>query len=377
MPNNNLIKTYSKRIDAMIIRDVFKHLVVVATISTSLCVFAQDDSEPPAQLVEVDTVNEEMITARIWLPGTVLSVTDSELSSEVAGRINWMANVGDRLTVGEPLVKLDAQRLEISLSQNQADIAKWEARVNLLETRVKRFNSMAVMQNTSADALDEVTAELQIARQELAQAKANFEMTEYQIEQSEVIAPFDVLVVERIQSPGEYTGVGQRLLRVVDPTQVEASVRAPLSVIPYLSPGMDVPVKDAESTLVQKISSIVPVGNARSRMMEIRVELEAKEVVIGGAVRVGLPNSSAHEGQTVPRDALVLRKSGTFVYQIDDENHAQRVAVTTGAGLGERIEVMGPLVNGRPVVVRGAERLKTGDKVRFSEDKDALVAKAF
>ncbi|MFC3092613.1 efflux RND transporter periplasmic adaptor subunit [Alteromonas sediminis] len=363
----------------MLTRNIIIPLLITLDLFVPGLAIAQDNNEPPAQLVEVDSVNAEMITARIWVPGTVLSVTDSELSSEVSGRITWMANVGERIQAGQPVVKLDSQRLEITRNQDQANIEKWQARVNLLSARVDRFDSMAAKQNMSEDQMDEIRAELTIARQELVQARANLELTEYQIVQSQVTAPFDILVVERLQSPGEFTSVGQVLLRVVDPTKVEASVRAPLSVIPFINKGMAVPVSDSRLQVTQTVRSIVPVGNARSRMMEIRITLDPNDFIIGGAVRVGLPNSAAHEGHTVPRDALVLRKSGTYIYQVDANNKAQQIPVTTGAGLGERIEVKGKLLADGPVVIRGAERLKDGDKVRMSsatETSEELVAAA-
>ena len=109
-------------------------------------------------------------------------------------------------------------------------------------------------------------------------------------------------------------------------------------------------------------------------MMEIRVALKPNDFAIGSAVRVALPHSEKHLGTTVPRDALVLRKSGSFVYQVDEQDVAQQVSVTTGIGVGERIEVFGSVDTNSPVVIRGAERLKNGQKVRY-EDIPAQVAK--
>lgn len=350
-------------------------VVMSAILTTSSWVNAQENNEPPAPLVEVDAVKAEMITARIWVPGTVLSITDSELASEVAGRIMWMAEVGDRVKQGAPLIKLNDKRLNIDLAQEKANIAISEARVELLTSRLTRFTSMAKMQNTSQDELDGVRSELDIAQQELEQAKSRVDLIQYEIDQSTVTAPFDTLVVERIQSPGEFTSIGQVLMRVVDPTRLEASVRAPLSVIPYLEAGMQVPVSVGQATGLQTLKTIVPVGNERSRMMELRIALDPEQFVIGSAMRVGLPNSKAHYGHTVPRDALVLRKSGTFIYQLDDENQAQQLLVDTGAGLGDRVEVMSDdIIADSLVVIRGAERLKNGDKVRVNEKNTDLVA---
>lgn len=48
--------------------------------------------------------------------------------------------------------------------------------------------------------------------------------------------------------------------------------------------------------------------------------------------------------------------------------------VATGIGLGDRIEVTGELDADGHVIVRGAERLKAGQKVRF--EKVVEIAKA-
>lgn len=339
----------------------------------SASVTAQD--APPPPLVEIDNVRQENIAQQIWVPGTVVSRTDAQIASEVAGRITWMAEVGEQVRQGEPLVKLDATRLSLQLEQDEANIAKWESRVALLDKKRERFARMAKQNNVSEDQYDETLSELEVARQELAQARVSHSLTDYQVARSVVRAPFDAMVVSRLQAPGEYTSVGQSLLQVVDPTSIEATVRAPLSVIPFIEQGMQVSVSDRRQTAEQKIRTLVPVGNATSRMMEIRVALTPHQFAIGSAVRVALPHSEAHRGVTVPRDALVLRKAGAFIYQINADNEATEVAVTTGVGVGDRIEVFGELETTSPVVVRGAERLRPGQKVRYQEDEQTLTAR--
>ncbi|RDV28896.1 efflux RND transporter periplasmic adaptor subunit [Alteromonas aestuariivivens] len=335
---------------------------------------AQQPPEQPPLLVEIGDVRLEHIAEQIWVPGSVVSRTDSDIASEVAGRVIWMAEVGDEVEAGDVLVKLDDQRLQIELSQDRADIRKWQTRVEMLDRKLSRFTSMAASQNVSKDELDEAEADLHVAHQELEQARLNLALTEYQIAQSEVRAPFASLVVARLQSPGEYTAVGQNLMRIVDPTQVEATVRAPLSVIPYIERGMEVVVRNRHHQASLPVRALVPVGNAESRMMELRVTLAPDDFAIGSAVRVALPNSAYHKGMTVPRDALVLRRAGAFIYQIDTENQASQVAVKTGIGVGDRIEVFGNVTQSAPVVVRGAEVLRPGQKVRFLKGAEEELA---
>jgi RND family efflux transporter MFP subunit len=341
---------------------------------TSSVIAQEEQEQPPAALVETESVNSEMIADKIWVPGTVVSRTDANIAAEVAGRINWLADVGDIVEVGQPLAKLDDRRLQLTLQQNSANIAQWQSRVDLLVRKVERFESMALQKATSKDQLDEVRSELEVAQQELVQAKYDKELTQYQIDQSKVTAPFTAMVVERMQAPGEYTVTGQSLLRIVDTQNIEASARAPLSAIPYIRANMAVDIAQQSTSMEKTIRTIVPVGNAQSRMMEVRVQLSPQDFAIGSAVRVALPHSEFHQGLTVPRDALVLRKSGTFIYQVDEQNIAKRVNVQTGIGVGDRVEVIGQIFNDYPVVIRGAERLKDGELVRFNDAHEGLTA---
>jgi RND family efflux transporter MFP subunit len=301
------------------------------------------------------------------VPGTVISRTDSDIAAEVAGRIIWMAEVGDEVKEGEVLARLDDKLLLLEQAQHQANIAKWEASVTRLSRKLTRILAMTKKNAASKDQLDEVKSDLEIARQELVQAEVNLSLTEHKLSQTQVKAPFKALVVERKQSPGEYTSVGQDLIRVVDTSQIEVSVRAPLSAVPYINAGMQVDVKNKQTIKVESIRAIVPVDDARSRRMEVRVALNQDDFPIGSAVRVALPHSEFYQATTVPRDALVLRGSGTFVFRVDEDNFAQQVPVITGIGLGERIEITGELNAGQSVVVRGAERLRPGQEVRFSD----------
>lgn len=332
---------------------------------SSMALAQEAPKGPPPALVEVDDVKLEMVSERIWVPGTVMSRTDSNIASEVSGRIDWIADVGDLVEKGQVMAKLDDELLQLQLDQNTADIAKWESRVDLLERKQKRISKMAKLNNSSRDELDEIISELEIAKQEVQQSSLNKRQTEYRLSQTKVKAPFTAMVVERLQTPGEYTSVGADLLRIVDTSNVEASIRAPLSASPFIQRGQEVIVKNRSNEKAETIRTIVPVGNTGSRMMEIRVALEPGDFPIGSAVRVALPHSTAHEATTVMRDALVLRQAGTFVFMVDEENNAHQVPVETGVGMGERVEVIGDIHNDDNVVVRGAERLRAGQKVRF------------
>jgi multidrug efflux pump subunit AcrA (membrane-fusion protein) len=70
----------------------------------------------------------------------------------------------------------------------------------------------------------------------------------------------------------------------------------------------------------------------------------------------------------VPRDALVLRRDGVSIFRVDGNNLAEQVSVTTGIAEGDYIEVSGGIMPGDRVIIRGSERLRSGQAVKISEE---------
>ena len=138
---------------------------------------------------------------------------------------------------------------------------------------------------------------------------------------------------------------------------------APLRLARYSRPGDKVLLSNENTAAEAEIRSLVAVGDLRSHMMELRLTPRTNNWLIGEAVTVQLPASSREQATTVDRDAVVLRDRGNYVYVIGEDSTARRVDVELGSGSGKRIAVIGALMPGDQVVVRGAETLRDGQKV--------------
>ncbi len=69
----------------------------------------------------------------------------------------------------------------------------------------------------------------------------------------------------------------------------------------------------------------------------------------------------------IPRDAIVLRAEGHYVFRISGENKAQKVMVEVGEGSRDWVSVQGELNEGDWVAIRGVERLQDGQQVSRAE----------
>ncbi|MGB5689194.1 MAG: hypothetical protein WBM45_07945, partial [Woeseiaceae bacterium] len=81
---------------------------------------------------------------------------------------------------------------------------------------------------------------------------------------------------------------------------------------------------------------------------------------VGQLVSVGVPIRAREMALAVPRDALVLRHNGSFVFRINEDNAAEQVSVILGDSSGDMVAVEGALNEGDQVAIRGAENLTDG-----------------
>ncbi len=127
-------------------------------------------------------------------------------------------------------------------------------------------------------------------------------------------------------------------------------------------------------SLKAPMRALVPVGDAVSRTMELRVELNNTELLVGSAVRVSLPSAQAKQVVAIPRDAVILRTDVQYVFVIDDDGKAHQRNIELGYAEGEMIEVIGDVQPYDTVVIRGGERLRDGQMVSWREGSETPAA---
>jgi len=333
------------------------------------------DGAPPAP-VHVGYALEQNMAPFLWVPGTVVSRNVAPIATQVAGQLTWVAEVGDRLEKGQAVARIDDASLQLQLRNDEATIKRLEAQLTYLDQQLDRLQRLTEQQVVPANDLEEAQSQHQAVEQELVQAKVAQERTHYELDRTKVKAPFAGEVVRRLQQPGSYSSVGEEVVFLVDTTEVEVLAQAPLSIAPHLSEGMVVMVETEGREMQGKLRRIIAVGDQRSRMFEIRVALDSEPSIVGTAVRVALPTDDSRRVLAVPRDALILRSEGIYVYKVTDDGTAEKVTVKTGMGHDSLIEVSGDLGSGDTIVVRGGERLRPGQAVSIASGGDVAGSPA-
>ena len=197
-------------------------------------------------LVEALTVRGAALQLVVKTQGTILARTESTLAAQVSAeviRVSPSFEVGGFLNRGETLLQLDPRDFELAVRQGEAAVARATHQIELEEAAAriaaKEWETLGVGE---PEPLVLHGPQLQEARAVLAAAEAQLEMARLALERTEIRAPFDGRIRDKMVDIGEYVVAGQNVAVVQAIDWVD--VRLPISQqeLAYLDvplPGMD------------------------------------------------------------------------------------------------------------------------------------------
>ncbi|MDX1459763.1 MAG: efflux RND transporter periplasmic adaptor subunit [Xanthomonadales bacterium] len=341
-------------------------MAAMLLVSLSGSLQAQSGGGRPA-LVRVAIAEQQSLAPVTQVPGTVASRSDARLSAEVEGRLVSVADVGTRVNEGDALARIEDTALRLRQQELKAEVSRAEARLRFLDSEVQRIARLAESNLAAANLLDLTRSDRDVARGDLDVARSRLAQISVQLSKTTMTAPFSGVVVERLMTPGERVSEGRDVVRLVDQEHLEVIARAPLENYAYVNEGLELEVRAGDQVATGVVRTVVAVGDENTHLFEMRLDLEGSPFPVGKTLRVSVPTAEVKQVLAVPRDALVLRPEGITVFVVDANDQAQQVNVTTGIGAGDKIEVFGAISAGDRVVIRGNERLRSGQPVSVVE----------
>jgi RND family efflux transporter MFP subunit len=339
---------------------------------TSAEVVAQGFEMPPSTVV-VEEARVDFLAPSVDVPGTVISRNDARLASELAAKLEWIAEVGTTVAEGDTLARLENITFRINEMEAESRVTREKARVTFLQSERGRLEQLAESNLSARSQLDRTISDLAVAESDQAIAEAQLNHAKVAMHVTEIRAPFDGVVTERLRSIGERLSIADEVIRLVDPNSIEVVARAPLNTVNYIRDGAELDMHNDFRSGTGTVRTIVPFGNPQSHMFEVRLNVDPAVWTVGESLRLSMPTAESKEVLIVPRDALVLRREGASVFRVNDDMTAEQVNVITGLGAGTMIEIIGEVRAGDLIVTRGAERLNSGMPVVIKSDVETNV----
>ncbi|MEL0096962.1 MAG: efflux RND transporter periplasmic adaptor subunit [Planctomycetaceae bacterium] len=362
--------------------------------------------------------------------GIINASKTARVGAAVDGRVSeLLVEEGDAVTAGQPLVNLQTAILQFQLQGAKAELSLRQAELDELEagttkeeldasianlkaaeaarkfsawnfTRVEKlFQEGQVVSETEFQqaqanqkrdeqlyqaALSTHQLNVRGPRKELltqAMARLNSQLAvirslEEQLKRHTIVSPFNGFVTIKHSEQGQWVTRGEVVVQIIKLDEVDIVVNVTAEHVSKLGLGdqvrIDVPnVRD--ELVFGKVFAIVPQADVQSRTFPVKIRVK-NEIGKAGPVfkagmlaRVQLPVGQAKKMLMAPKDAVVLNGNKRTVFVVDSEtNVVNEVAVELGVSNGDMIEVSGSIKAGQQVVIRGNERLRSGQAVNIA-----------
>jgi HlyD family secretion protein len=365
-----------------------------------------------AKTVSTTKVRQETVNRSLEVVGTLAAVDEVTLSSQTDGAVSRiLADLGDRVKAGQPLIELDAEKLQYNLDQQRAALARALAKYGATEPgrlppieqtpdvqkaaaelaqakqafqRAEELNKRQLVPKQTLDDADATLRAKQASYESAVQnarnlradidgSAATLKLADRQLRDATIRAPFDGYVQKRLVSPGEFVKTQVPVMSIVrlDPLKVTAEI--PEAMAPWVAVGQPVELRvDAfpDTVLHGKMSRISPTVNTQTRAFPFEALVPNGDATLkpGTFARVRLTTNHVEQVLTLPYAALQYRYGVNRAFVLKgDRLSAQEVKI--GDRIGDRVEILGGLAAGDEVATTDVDNLADGLRVTTKASK--------
>jgi len=326
----------------------------------------QQVQERTAQIVTATRPVRSDWSRGLTAKGSIGAWQEMSVGSELGGlRVAEVrVDVGDHVRRGQVLARFASDALSAELQRRQA--AQDEAHATLIEAHsaaegARQLANSGVL--SGQQSMQYITAE-RTAQARAKAAEAAVRVEQVSVQQTDVVAPDDGIVLSRGVTVGAVPGVGQELFKLQRQGRLEWRAEVGADDLAHVAPGQVVELVATNGVAVHAtVRLVAPAVDTATRTALVYADIPATPGLRPGIFATGRFILGEQPAITVPQDAVVARDGFTYVFVIGSDGHVTQTAVTTGRRQGDRIE----LVSGV-----GPEALVAQQGAGFLGDRDAV-----
>jgi multidrug efflux system membrane fusion protein len=325
--------------------------------------------------VEARPVESRQVEYTITAVGSLEAFERVAVTSRVAGAVERVLfTEGQFVDSGRVLVEIEPERYRIAVEAAQATLEK------ALASKAEAEAGYARRQAASAknpglirgEEIETWRTRVQTAAAEVAQAQASIANAKLNLRDAFVRAPVAGIIQTRTVETGQYVPVGTVLATLVRRDPLLLRFQVPEQDAMPLRPGIVVNFSVSESTtpFQAKITHVAAAASQTSRMVAVTanvIDANKPELRPGAFARVTVPIGSTREAPVIPQTAIRPSEQGFLAYTVENGTAKQRILTLGMRTADGQVEVREGLQTGEMLVVRGAEALRDGAKVKISK----------
>lgn len=314
----------------------------------------------------------------VTAPGTIEAFERVQVTSRVAGVVDRVAfSEGQTVKKGDTLVIIDSERFRLSVNSSKAALEKTLAAQKDVEGQVARREG-AMEKHPGlipGEELESYRTKNLTAKADVAVAQENVKIAELNLRDSQVRAPIEGVIQTRTVETGQYVQAGYVMATLLRENPMLLRFQVEPMEAPRLKPGMPVKftMRETRREFTGKITLTAGAADATTHMVGVTAEVDATDnkywLRPGSFCDVSIDVGATREAAVIPRSATRATDRGYVAYVLDAEGD-QAVERVLKLGMSTKdgwVEVRNGLEPGDWVVVRGAEALAPGARVRVTK----------
>lgn len=284
-------------------------------------------------------------------------VIRSRLAAKIAPKLNARildipVHPGDRVKKGDVIARLDDRDLRAAYQAASAAHSAAQAQAANAGADEKRMSDLFDKQAATQQSYDAALAQAKATRAMANQAASAAQQAKVMVGENVLYAPFDGVVGERLQEPGDMGLPNQPIVTLYKPDdlRLEASIASHCAAAVKLGMAVNVRFDTLQQTLAGSVDEIAPDIDPQTRTRDIKVKLPKTEGLQHGQFGwLELACANPQPTLMIPRGAVLHYGQLEAVKVVEGQKLYTR-HIRTGKIDGEQIEVLSGLHEGETIL---------------------------
>jgi multidrug efflux system membrane fusion protein len=325
--------------------------------------------------VEVQPVESRRVEYTVTAVGSLDAFERVAVTARVAGAIERVLfTEGQLVQKGQALVEIEPERYRLAVEAAQATMEKALAGKAEAEAGYARRQAASAKNPglIRGEEIETWRTKVQSTAAEVAQAQSALSTAKLNLRDAFVRAPVAGIIQTRTVETGQYVPVGTVMATLVRRDPLLLRFQVPEQDAMPLRSGMVVRfnVADDQAQHEARITHVAAAANQASRMVDVTsnvINPNHPELRPGAFARVTVPIGSTREAPVIPQTAIRPSEKGFLAYTVVGGVAQQRVLTLGMRTADGQVEVRNGLAAGETLVIRGAEALRDGVKVKVTK----------
>lgn len=333
------------------------------------------DAAPPAapEIRPVRVVSVETRTGgdTVTLTGSVQAETTVNIAFRIDGRlVERSVNVGDRVTQGQIVARLDRSNEENNLRAARAALAAAQARVVETRNNYSRQRQLLASGFTTRVRYDEATQGLASAQSAADSAQAQLNIAQIRLGYTNLVADSSGTVTARGAEPGEVVTPGRMIIQIAQQGGRDAVFDVPATLKDQApeNPRIEVFLTiDPSVMALGRVREVSPQADPVTGTFQVRVGLAEPPAALRlGSTVTGRMQLGGGAGIALPASALTRADNQPAVWVVDPTALTVSLRPVEVLRFDPATVLVGQgLAPGDVVVTAGVQALRPGQKVRL------------